>query len=86
MHWCFGKKVFFHLLSAILCYTLFFVLLLRGFIALDQYGLVMAADPRLAWPEKLTLALVPYQVPPHLYDSWTPWPVISLINWVFRLS
>ena len=25
-----------------------------------------------AWPKKLTLAILPYQVPPHIYDIWSP--------------
>ena len=28
--------------------------------------------PRPGWPQRLTLAILPYQVPPHIYDMWTP--------------
>ena len=28
--------------------------------------------PRSGWPPRLTLAVLPYQVPPHIYDLWTP--------------
>ena len=29
-------------------------------------------SPRADWPQRLTLAVLPYQVIPHLYEVWTP--------------
>ncbi|HAM59068.1 MAG TPA: hypothetical protein DCQ64_28105 [Candidatus Rokubacteria bacterium] len=29
-------------------------------------------SPRANWPQRLTLAVLPYQAVPHLYDVWTP--------------
>lgn len=30
------------------------------------------AAPKTGWPQRLTVAIVPYQVPPQSFDVWTP--------------
>ena len=35
-------------------------------------GAQPSGTPRRDWPQQITLAILPYQVSPHIYDLWTP--------------
>lgn len=35
-------------------------------------GAQPSGTPKRDWPQRITLAILPYQVLPHIYDQWTP--------------